>query len=155
MEKTCRRKHLTLPFYERTITMIKTIDPKLDRYYDMQNHKDTYLWIAEVLEKHRCVLVGWHNTNGTHLDILFTIEQAFHTQNVLTIQGGIKPQYLFISIMRMGAFGFDMKTTDSSYEYYAEKLNIKIAAPGIEKLINGVKKEFIKIHERSRIQQPR
>lgn len=112
-----------------------------DEYGEIVNGEGTYQGIAEEL-KSNAVIVGWSDGAGTHLDLLFTLTALrFGSQ----IQGGIRPQKdLFVSIMRMGAFGFDPEHTDTHGGYYDEKLTgFRLGtecAAKVADLINGVKK---------------
>ncbi len=114
-----------------------------DDYEEVINGEGTYEGIAEELGRNS-VLVGWSDGKGTHLDILFTLTALrFGSQ----VQGGIRPHKdLFVSIMRMGAFGFDPEHTDTHGGYYDEKLTgFRLGtecAAALADLINGVKKHL-------------
>ena len=86
-----------------------------DTYGEVINGEKTYHGIAEELGQNS-VLIGWTDQAGTHLDILFTLEAL----KFGTVQGGIKDTDLFISIMRGGAFGFEVEHADTAAGYYAE-----------------------------------
>ena len=112
-----------------------------DEYGEVVNGEETYQQIAELLRLTSSVLVGWTDGEMTHYDILFTqMPVAFGTN----IQGGIKPMGdLFVSIMRRGAFAFDIRNTDTHWSYYNEKLNGgfgETTGQKIADLINEVKK---------------
>ena len=112
-----------------------------DDYGEIVNGIDTYRGIAKVLISKGSVLIGWTDQNGTHLDILFTMGALQYGTNV---QGGIKGTDIFISIMRWGAFGFEVDRSDTHAGYYDEKLGNRASfgttAEPLSELINGVKK---------------
>lgn len=114
-----------------------------DEYGDVTNSEDTYKAIAEELGGN-AVTIGWTDQNSTHLDILFTYKSLWYGGN---IQGGIRPRGdLFVSIMRVGSFAFDIKNTDTHWSYYSEKLGYntgEITGKALADLINGVKKELL------------
>lgn len=114
---------------------------KKDKYGEIINHKDTYLCIVINLKLFGKVLIGWTDKKGTHFDILFGLHSIIFGTN---IQGGIEKTDLFVSIMRVGAFGFEIQKKDINYLYIKEKLNIMsdTTAKKIAELINGVKKEL-------------
>ena len=105
-------------------------------YGEIINSEETYEDIADILKKHGSVLIGWTDELYTHYDILFLYKTQFYGTN---IQGGIKSNDLFITIMRKGAFGFKIDSKKSS-GYVAEKLNLSDdeTAEKLTKLINGV-----------------
>lgn len=111
-----------------------------NEYGEVINGEDTYKGIAEELSKN-AVLVGWTDQNGTHLDILFTLNALVYGTN---IQGGVKKTDLFVSIMRLGAFGFDPNEKETHSGYYNEKLGTRDTlgptADHLADLVNGVKK---------------
>jgi hypothetical protein len=112
----------------------------IDEYGEIINSHETYSNIAEFLNFASSCFIGWTDGKATHHDILFTLSPSSFGR----FQGGIKPNYLFVSIMRVGAFAFRIED-QSEWEYYDEKLTgnfgeelgIKIA-----ELINGVKRNL-------------
>ena len=116
-----------------------------DEYGEVINGEKTYLGIAEELGKN-AVLVGWTDQNGTHFDVLFTLSAL----KFGTVQGGISGKDLFVSVMRVGAFGFEADHTDTAAGYYAEKLGrdkfFGPSADPLAELINGVKKEICQMN---------
>ena len=76
----------------------------------------------------------------THYDILFD----YDVLSLGFIQGGIKDDYLFVSIMRIGAFAF--KIDDEKHAgYIAEKLfngRLDSSVEKLTELINGIIKEL-------------
>lgn len=133
---------------------------KTDEYNEVINHPDTFKAIAEELKKSKAVLIGWTDENSTHFDILFTyrptatigqvlngvfIEDLFLSAN---FRGGIKVTDLFVSIMRVGAFGFEVNKGDTHWGYYDEKLGSRFrfgetTGEKLAELINGVKKNLL------------
>lgn len=133
---------------------------KTDEYNEVINHPNTFKAIAEELKKSKAVLIGWTDENYTHFDILFTykptvaigqiingvfVEDIFLSAN---FQGGIRPTDLFVSIMRVGAFGFEVNNKDTHWSYYDEKLGSRFRfgetiGAKLAELINGVKKNLL------------
>lgn len=107
-----------------------------DEYGEIINGENTYKEIARVLNVVGTCLIGWTDEIYTHYDILFLHKTQFYGTN---IQGGIKSNDLFITIMRKGAFGFKIDSKKSS-GYIAEKLNLSDdeTAEKLAELINGV-----------------
>ena len=114
---------------------------KKDKYGEIINHKDTYQNIARKIDILGKILIGWTDEEGSHFDILFVLNPFIDGTN---IQGGIKKTNLFVSIMRVGAFGFDIKNKDTHYTYIKEKLHItsNTTAKKVAELINEIKKEL-------------
>ena len=110
---------------------------KYDDYGEVINAPETYQEIADTLKRMN-VLIGWTDGEGTHLDILFTAK----ADGFGTFQGGVKDTDLFVSIMRMGAFGFEKEKDDTHAGYYEEKLGDRLGstADALAQLINGIKK---------------
>lgn len=110
---------------------------KYDTYGEVVNDPATYQEIASRLQDHP-VLVGWTDEAGTHFDILF----AINVEGYGTFQGGLKVTDLFVSIMRRGAFGFEIEHINTHTGYYDEKLGggMGSTAERLAELINGVKK---------------
>lgn len=117
-----------------------------DEYGEVINGERTYKDIAFHILNERSALIGWTDENGTHFDILFTaLNVSVPRDN--TIQGGVRSNDLFVSIMRKGAFGFEMAVTNTHPNYYAEKLCVsgEETCTKLAELINGVKKAILKI----------
>ncbi len=116
-----------------------------DEYGEVINGQGTYEKVAQILKKLGVILIGWTDESGTHFDILFVHTTNFEGSN---IQGGIRRVDLFVSIMRMGAFGFDVENTDTDWNYYDEKLSGgtigETTGRKLAELINGIKKELLK-----------
>lgn len=119
-----------------------------DEYGEILNGEQTYNGIAWDLNNGLSFLVGWTDGLGSHYDILLSYRPMHIASN--PVQGGIHPKSdLFVSIMRVGAFAFDVGTTDTHWTYYAEKLGLGHGAT-VEKLtefINGIKIAILKLHE--------
>lgn len=115
---------------------------KDDGFGEIINDIDTVKHIAKDLRDKSAVMIGWTDGDATHYDILFTCTAKPYGM----LQGGISGNYLFISIMRKGAFGFDIIAEDTSAEYYGEKLLVTgtETCKKLAELINGVKKELKK-----------
>lgn len=112
----------------------------VDEYGELTNSKETYQEIASTLSSWGGIVIGWTDGMGSHYDILFTYRPVVKG----SLQGGLKQGYLFVSIMRMGCFAFDIEQQDTEPSYYGEKLGLYagITLPKIADLINGVKKEL-------------
>ena len=113
---------------------------KFDNWGEIINDKNTYQDIAQKLKSYGRILIGWTDGFGTHFDILFVISPDIAGH----IQGGLKYTDLFVSIMRVGAFGFIIDNKDIHYSYIGEKLNLgnDITIEKVAELINGIKKEL-------------
>lgn len=113
----------------------------LDEYGEVINGDDTYETIATYVRFGRPVIIGWTDQHGTHFDILFNrINPGGKYGN--NFQGGIKPYGdLFVSIMRMGAFAFEIENDDTHPGYFNDKLGgmLGTSAEKIAELINNVK----------------
>lgn len=117
---------------------------KQDEYGTVQNDPKTYKGIVKLLKVYGSALIAWTDDEGTQFDILFT---RFHAPFQLTgsIQGGLRWNDLFVSIMRIGAFGFEIqKDTDTHAGYYEEKFGREMGSTSskLAELINGVRKEL-------------
>lgn len=116
-----------------------------DDYGEVVNGDSTYRGIAEELH-HNAVIVGWSDVHGTHFDILFTLTALRYGDQ---IQGGIRPGTdLFVSIMRWGAFAFEVNNADTHPGYYEEKLGSlgkfgEQTSAALADLINGVRKALV------------
>lgn len=113
---------------------------KTDEYGEVLNHKNTYQDIAQKLKSYGRVLIGWTDEHSPHFDILFIVKPDIAGH----IQGGLRYNDLFVSIMRIGTFGFIIDKEDTHYGYIGEKLNLgnNITTEKVAELINGVKKEL-------------
>ena len=106
-----------------------------DKYGEIINGEKTYKEIAYLLKHGNSIIIGWTDEEYTHYDILFTLNVVKEG----TLQGGLRWNDLFVSIMRKGAFGF---LTDSEKDsgYIAEKLSLEnnITTEKLTELINGI-----------------
>lgn len=114
-----------------------------DEYGEVINGEQTYNTIATLLHTGQPALIGWTDQAepvGTHFDILFT-RKAFKEG---TVQGGIAWDDIFVSIMRIGAFGFEVQNKDTAPGYYMEKLGFTGDETGekLAELINEIKKRL-------------
>ena len=111
-----------------------------NEYDEVINGKDTYKEIAKNLINSVPTLIGWTDEIATHYDILFDYEVDKNGY----VQSGIKENDLFISIMRLGAFGF--KTDNKKYAgYIAEKLfngRLDSSVEKVTELVNGIIEEI-------------
>jgi len=114
---------------------------KTDEYNEIYNDPDTYDNITSVLNTYRKILFGWTDQEGTHFDILM-VNTAPHFG---TIQRGIRGGDLLVSIMSLGAFGFEINDRKMNGGYIAEKLNVRgnVTADALAVLICEVKKRLI------------
>lgn len=109
-----------------------------DEYGEVINGKNTYKEIVYQLKHGNSVIIGWTDQEYTHFDILFSV-------NVIkegTLQGGLRWNDLFVSIMRKGAFGF-LADTEKDSGYIGEKLGLgnNITTEKVTELINGIIKQ--------------
>lgn len=110
-----------------------------DEYGEVINGENTYICIGNLLKKGNSVIIGWTDEHCTHYDILFNLNVIKHGE----LQGGLRWNDLFVSIMRRGAFGF-LTDNEKDSNYVAEKLGLLpcITADKITELINGVIKRL-------------
>ena len=106
-----------------------------DIYGEVVNGENTYKEIAYLLKHGSSVIIGWTDQAYTHYDILFSLNVVKEG----TLQGGLRWNDLFVSIMRIGVFGF---LTDSKKEsgYIGEKLGLdnNETTEKLTELINGI-----------------
>lgn len=110
-----------------------------DQYGEIINGENTYKKIAYLLKSGHSVIIGWTDEEHTHYDILFNLNVVKEG----TLQGGLRWNDLFVSIMRKGCFGF---LTDGQKEsgYVGEKLGLgnNVTTEKLTKLINGIIKNL-------------
>lgn len=108
-----------------------------DEYGEIINGTETYDEIRKRLFKGENVIIGWTDEECTHFDILFSL-RAYKPQNNY-LQRGLRGNELFVSIIGLSAFGFDIDSSKHS-GYIAEKLNIKEqhTIDKFGRLINGI-----------------
>lgn len=105
-----------------------------DEYGEIINGNKTYKTVAEDLKNGQSVLIGWTDEKFTHYDVLLHYTVKFYGTN---IQRGMKPYYLYVSIIGIGATGF-RTDTEKSVGYVQEKLNMTSDCTKLTELINGV-----------------
>lgn len=115
-----------------------------DEYGEIINGINTYITIANKLTKGKDVMIGWTDEKYSHYDIIFNYGVDMYGTN---IQRGLQPNYLYVSIIGIGAMGF--RTDTEKYEdYIQEKFNIiyekTIDCIKLTELINGIIKELKK-----------
>ena len=113
-----------------------------DEYGEITNGTYTYKGIANRLKEGESVIIGWTDEKHTHLDLLFN----FKTYKEGMLQRGLRGNELYVFIISLGAFGFDVKDREIHEGYISEKLNIPYIEPTVSKLaelINSVIKELI------------
>ena len=110
-----------------------------DEYNQIINGKRTYRVINANLRSGYPVIINWTDGLDTALTILFTpTPQQPDDTNFLGF--GMRHWYVYVSIIGMGAFGFNSNSVKSP-EYVAEKLNLTLGTYTAEKLtelLNGV-----------------
>lgn len=119
-----------------------------DEFGTVYNGPETFHDIASLLQDFGACLIPWTDQAGTQYDILFAIlHKEPQTVSRQLIQGGVTRWDLFVSIMRVGAFGFDIENTDTHPGYYAEKLKLTGDETNkkLAEMINGIKVEWHKI----------
>lgn len=112
-----------------------------DKYGEIINGIETYTEIADRLIEGTSVIIGWTDEKYTHLDLLFN----YRPYKDGMLQRGLRGNELYVSIISLGAFGFDVKDREIHKGYILEKLNIH-GEPTVSKLaelINGIIKELI------------
>jgi len=121
-----------------------------DTIRDVINGLSTFRNLARDLTDHGPQLIGWTDGHGTHLDILMSLG-AGHAGG--DIQGGVNRDYLFVAVMRVGAFGFrtdayapktSLADVDEKLSSYGFKTQTSVA---LADLINGVRAEIRKVEE--------
>lgn len=114
---------------------------KTDDYGEVLNDPETYDGIAEGLRQGLSVFVGWTDGHMSHFDILFTKRPL----GVGHFQRGIHTSDLFVSIMGIGAFGFEIENEDTHWGYIDGKFDNffgPTTGPIVATLINEVKKRL-------------
>lgn len=120
-------------------------DVDMDEENLIINGDKTYKFIKDKLNEKGSVLIAWTDEIGGHLDILFTYNPV--SPNWSLVQGGIRPNYLFVSVMKIGSFGFTIesnKTADYMLDKFRMPEILRDTAAKLAELINGVIKEFKK-----------
>jgi hypothetical protein len=118
--------------------------PTADEYGEITNSKATYRAIVEKLSTQRAVLVGW-TEGSSHFDILFTLKPSYFSGNIKAWQRGMRRDYLYVSIIGIGSFGFSYIGPEfSDPKYYVEKFGHTFGATDrqLATLLNGVRYEL-------------
>ena len=113
----------------------------IDDYGEIINGAYSYKEVANRLKDGQSVIIGWTDEKYTHLDLLFN----YKTYKEGMLQRGLRGNELYVSVISIGAFGFDVKDKEIHEGYISEKLNIH-GGPTVSKLaelINGIIKELI------------
>lgn len=112
-----------------------------DNQNEVINGEETYQDIADNVQGCGATIIGWTPQDGSHYDVLFARFPIFEG----TIQGGIQADYLFVSVMRVGAWGFrtDLESSVTG-TYIKEKIGLQgdAESEALAELINGVKKHL-------------
>ena len=117
-----------------------------DKYNEVINGVWTYSVIAsDLITKGSCI-IGWTDEAYDHRDILFT----YNPRKYGYLQRGIKPGYLFVSILSISSMAFPKPESEYhklSNDYILSKLNIDDNSCNrkICELINGVLEYLIKL----------
>lgn len=109
-----------------------------DEWGEVINGPETFKAVAQHIAHGGSAFIGWNDGDVTHLDILFSLTPV----KAGLVQGGLNQgQNLFVSIMRIGAFGFDINNPDTHPNYYAQKLGItgSVTIEKLAELIDGIK----------------
>lgn len=118
-----------------------------DTWGEVVNGPDTVRTIVDGLTNGWPVVIGWTDGRVTHHDVLFTIVRDIHgqLQGIHPVAQRIPSSILFVSVMRVGAFGFVMEHgAKFDDRYVAEKLGIGGAtAEALAALINDVVQELV------------
>ena len=111
---------------------------KMDKYNEIINGEETYNDIALALKSDTSIIIGWTDEDSMHYAILFSCNVKKIEKNLL--QHGIRTNYLFVSIMGIGAFAFRQDVTNHGAGYVSEKLNVhgNNTTEKLAELINGV-----------------
>lgn len=113
-----------------------------DEYGEVINGEETYKDIVCNLQNGNSVIIGWTDEKYTHLDLLFN----YKTYKNGMLQRGLRGNELFVSIMSIGAFGFDVNDDEKRSGYIAEKLNIygEETKEKLTELINNIIRRLTK-----------
>jgi hypothetical protein len=111
---------------------------KTDEFNTVINDPSTYKEIAFILSTGQPVLIAWTDQAGTQLDLLFN----YKAKSFGPIQRGILSSDLFVSVMGLSSFGFDVREKKTDGGYYSGKLRMSgtETCEKLAELINGIKK---------------
>jgi hypothetical protein len=118
-----------------------------DTWGEVINGPNTVRTIVDGLKTGWPVVIGWTDGRASHHDVLFTVVKDIHghLQGIHPTAQSIPSTILFVSVMRIGAFGFVMEH-DATFvvRYVAEKLGVGGAtAEALAALMNDVVKELV------------
>lgn len=118
-----------------------------DAWGEVVNGPDTVWMISQSLKAGCSAVVGWTDGRITHHDVLFTLAGDIYgrLQGIHPAAQRAPSRILFVSVMRVGAFGFVMERgTKFDNRYVAEKLGVGGAtAEALTALINDVVQELV------------
>lgn len=120
-----------------------------DRWNEILNGERTYTAIANELAANGTVFIGWTDGLHSHFDILMTAHVTLPQGH---FQRGINPRDLFVSIMSVGAFGFEILDADVDGGYVDEKFGKFFGAESADQLahmISGVRRKLHAIRTQS------
>lgn len=104
--------------------ILKEIDGLLDEEGYFIPSSENISIITMGLKHGHTILIPFDSGDMTQHDVLLSYG-AFVVGNPVLLQGGLKLDDLFVSVIRKGSFGFKIGQT-SSNDYYNEKLNIGV-----------------------------
>lgn len=111
----------------------------LDDYGEVVNGSNTYGVIASQLLDGLSVVIGWTDSDFTHLDLLFTLRPQQHG----ALQRGMRGDTdLFVSVSHFGMFGFKVNSENRLYPgYVSEKLGVggEVTTEKLAELIEGIR----------------
>jgi hypothetical protein len=114
----------------------------MDEYDDVVNGDNTYSSIVKALNERVSVVIGWTDQEGSHLDILFSL---FPFQQGL-LQRGLRGRTdIFVSVMGLGAHGFEAGPSDTDAGYYSEKLHLggrNATSEKLAELVNAIRSQL-------------
>lgn len=125
---------------------MKTLPPDTNTRGEVINGERTNDCIAVALRKAGSIIVGWNDPNALdHYDILFTIAASQESR----LEEGLHAAHsLFVSIMSMGAYGFNLDGVRKQPELVADTLSLDpVTARAVADLINGVAQEYLYLQE--------
>ena len=126
-------------------------DGIMDEFGTLINGDKTYAMLGDVIrgtteEESAGAVFAWSDERGTQYDFIMTQGPSYQPDNSKLLQGGVSPESdLFVSIMRIGAFSFDITAeSKTNGNYVAEKLGLSVGstADKVAELINGIIKDF-------------
>lgn len=106
----------------------------------------TSSFLARCLLSNRSVLFSWYGGPGAVYAVLLTLNPFFYGD----VQHGLQRDYLYVSVMTVGAFGFHIDKENSlAGAYIEEKLKLpRLPADNMANLLNQVKISIMKTVEK-------